>query len=213
MSAAQLSPSTLVPHVGDFIGETPEDRHAERIVGEMVAFLDTLNDEALPRLAEAMRAPIGGSIKAQQRFIGRIEDARAPSVIDITATLGKRCKFTFVISMWICDDRRNVYVHRLLAVGDGPRGVKRTHRRLWRMSRHALVRLVQRAECHDALKLLDAMRALAWPVLEAMAHANLAEGDGKVLKVPFAHGVAIVEWPMESETAVVKTVLPLEARQ
>ena len=29
----------LIPRVGPFVGDAPEDRHAERVVGEMLEFL------------------------------------------------------------------------------------------------------------------------------------------------------------------------------
>ena len=64
---------------------------------------------------------------------------------------------------------------------------------MWRISRHALVRSVQRAEAHDALKLLEARRGMAGPVMDAIADVRLAAGDGQTLKVPFPGGVAVLE--------------------
>ena len=84
---------------------------------------------------------------------------------------------------------------------------------MWRISRHALVRLVQRAEAHDALRLLAAMRGMAGPVMDAIAGGKLGAGDGQTLKVPFPTGIAILEWPEESPVAVVKTILPASAEK
>jgi hypothetical protein len=46
-----------------------------------------------PRLDEAMGRRIGGSPKAQARFLDRIEGVRSPAVIEVTASPGKRCRF------------------------------------------------------------------------------------------------------------------------
>jgi hypothetical protein len=80
----------------------------------------------------------------------------------------------------------------------------------WRISRHALVRLVQRSEAHDAIKLLNVMRVMAKAVLFAIADSDMIEGKPGVLKVPFAGGVAVVELPAPGELILVKTVLPLQ---
>ena len=40
-----------VPQVGPYVGAVPEDRHAERVVGEMLAYLDDFTRErARPQL-------------------------------------------------------------------------------------------------------------------------------------------------------------------
>jgi hypothetical protein len=57
----------LVPGVNPFIGDAPEDRHAERVVREALTFLDTLTKALQPRLNEAMLRGIGGSPRVQAR--------------------------------------------------------------------------------------------------------------------------------------------------
>ena len=39
-----------IPSVGPFVGEAPEDRHAERVVGEMLTCLDDFAATVQPRL-------------------------------------------------------------------------------------------------------------------------------------------------------------------
>ena len=46
-----------LPCVGPFIGAAPEDRHAERIVREMLAFLGALSKQTRPQLDGAMPQP------------------------------------------------------------------------------------------------------------------------------------------------------------
>ena len=48
----------LVPGVGPFVGDVPEDRHAERV------FLGELTKQVQPQLDEATGTRIGGSLKA-----------------------------------------------------------------------------------------------------------------------------------------------------
>jgi hypothetical protein len=78
----------------------------------------------------------------------------------------------------------------------------------WRISRHALVRLVQRSQTHDAVKLLSVMRVMAKAVILALADSGLIEDKPRVLKVPFTGGIAVLELPEPGALIVVKTILP-----
>jgi hypothetical protein len=95
-----------------------------------------------------------------------------------------------------------------LRPGDGPGTEKRDSSVRWRISRHALVRLVQRSGAHDAVKLMTAMRVMARAVIPALADSDLIEDKPGVLKVPFAGGIAVLELPEPSGLIVVKTILP-----
>jgi hypothetical protein len=57
----------------------------------------------------------------------------------------------------------------------GPGAEKRAAAVGWRISRHALVRLVQRSQAHDAVKLLSVMRVMAKAVLIALGDSDLIE--------------------------------------
>jgi hypothetical protein len=57
-----------------------------------------------PRLDEAMGRRIGGSPKAQARFLDRIEGVRSPAVIEVTASPGKRSRFFVLLSLWEPDE-------------------------------------------------------------------------------------------------------------
>jgi hypothetical protein len=54
-----------IPSVGPFVGEAPEDRHAERVVGEMLTCLDDFAATVQPQLGAAMGARIPGSVKGR----------------------------------------------------------------------------------------------------------------------------------------------------
>jgi hypothetical protein len=196
-----------IPSVGIFIGEAPEDRHAARVVSEMLSFLDAFTRMARPRLFAAMGQPIGGTVKAQQKFLDRVQAVSSPAVIDIATDLGKRCRFSIILSLWEPDAFGGATVWGYLAIGEGPGRVTRESGPIWRLSRHALVRLVQRSGAHDAFRLLHVMRAMAGPITEGIADHGLLASTG-VIKVSFPGGVAVVEKPTDSEFPVVVTVLP-----
>ena len=71
-----------------------------------------------------------------------------------------------------------------------------------------MLRLVQRSQAHDAIRLLNVMRVLARAVIIALADSGLLEDKPGVLKVPFAGGVAVLELPEPKAVIVVKTILP-----
>jgi hypothetical protein len=78
----------------------------------------------------------------------------------------------------------------------------------WRISRHALVRLVQRSQAHDAVKLLSVMRVMARAVILALADSCLIEDKPGSIKVPFAGRIDVLELPEPEALIVVKTILP-----
>ena len=63
-----------VPTVGVFIGDAPEDRHAERVVGEMLKYLERIAAQADP----ALNAVLGGrrSAAASRRRRGLSPSSR-----------------------------------------------------------------------------------------------------------------------------------------
>ena len=91
---------------------------------------------------------------------------------------------------------------------DGAGTEKRASIVRWRISRHTLVRLVQRSQAHDAVKLLSVMRVMAKAVILALADSGLIEDKPRVLKVPFTGGIAVLELPETGALIVVKTILP-----
>ena len=60
-----------IPGVGPFVGDAPEDRHAERVVAMMLTCLDDFAATVEPQLGAAMAARIPGSVKGQERFLGQ----------------------------------------------------------------------------------------------------------------------------------------------
>jgi hypothetical protein len=198
---------SAVPSVGPFVGEAPQDRHAERIVGEMLTCLEDFAATVEPQLRAAMLTRIPGSVKGQERFLSRLAAVPSPAIIDIAAAVGKRCRFTILLSLWQKDPFGGADVASYTASAAGPGTEKRDSYVCWRISRHALVRLVQRSEAHDAVKLLDVMRVMARAVLVALPESDLSQGKPGSIKVPFTGGVAVVELPAPGELILIKTIL------
>jgi hypothetical protein len=178
------------------------------VVGEMLTCLDDFAMTVQPQLDAAMSAHIPGSIKGQQRFVARLMAIPSPAIINIAAVFGKRCRFHILLSLWEKDEFGGANVICCTAVADGPGTEKRSSSVLWRNSRHALARLVQRSEAHDAVKLLSVMRVMAQAVILALADSGLIKDKPGVLKVPFAGGIVVLELPEPGAVIVVKTILP-----
>ena len=188
------------------IGDIP-DLHAKRVVADMVEFLEAVSAVYNERLAIAMSKPIGGNPKSQQRWADRVNKATTPVLVDFATSWGKRAKFYMHISIWTPDKWNGATVWSYFIFSDKPGTEQRKSGPLWRFSQHALIRLVQRSGATDAVLLMLAMRAVAPVVGDGMMNARLKPGDGKILHLEFDGGIAVVEWPADSDVAVVKTVL------
>src|SRR4029077_12444726 len=156
-------------------GEIP-DAHARRVVSEMLEFLTGAAASFTPALERAVSQPIGGNPKAQQKFIDRVVESGSPAIIDFATVTGKRCKFGMMISIWYVDTRGGAMVWQYFVTANGPGTEQRRAGPLWRITRHALARLVQRSGAHDAIKLLATMRKIGKVVTDAMAGAYLLRG-------------------------------------
>ena len=196
----------LIPATQRGLVDIP-DLHAKRVVGEMVSFLEGVSAMYNERLAAAMLRPIGGNPKSQQRWADRVNKATIPVLVDFATSWGKRAKFSMVINVWTPDQWGGATVWAFFAYSEGPGTEKRKNGPLWRFSQHALIRLVQRSGATDAVLLMLAMRAAAIAVNDGMANVRLMPGDGKILHLKFDGGIAVVDWPADSDVAVVKTVL------
>ena len=194
---------TIDPNI---IGEIP-DLHAKRVVSEMIVFLAKIGASVTPALERAISQPIGGNPKAQRKFAERVRATRSPAILDFATYTGKRCKFGLMLSVWSDDEYGGATVYSYFAHADGPGTERRAAGPVWRITHHALTRIVQRTGAHDPVKLLLVMREMGKVVSDAMASARLVAGDGKILYVRFEGGTVILEWPADSSVALVKTVL------
>ena len=174
LSGGDIIRSTMdaIPSIGPFVGEVPEDRHAERVVGEMLTCLDDFAATVQPQLEAVMGARIPGSIKGQERFLARLKAVPSPAIINVAGAVGKRCRFQVLLSLWKRDEFGGANVITCTAFADGPGTEKRDSFVRWRISRHALVGLVQRSQAHDAIRLLNVMRVMARAVIIALSDST-----------------------------------------
>lgn len=193
------------------VGDIP-DAHARRVVAEMLDFLNSVSNTYRAQLVSALSRPIGGNPKAQRRWADRVNKSTTPILVDFETQWGKRARFNVVVSVWVPDDFNGATVWCYLLLSEGPGTEQRKIAPFWRFSQHALTRLVQRSGATDAAKLMHAMRKVAVAVADGMTDVKLMQGDGKVLHLKFDGGCAVVEWPENSELAVVKTILGPDMR-
>ena len=121
-----------IPSVGPYVGAVPEDRHAERVVGDMLTCLDDFAATIEPQLGAAMGARIPGSVKGQERFVARLAAVPSPAIIDVAVAYGKRCKFTILLSLWEKDEFGGANVVSCTASANGPGTEKRASYVCWR---------------------------------------------------------------------------------
>ena len=148
----------LIPGVDPQIeGEIPEI-HALRVVGEMISFLEDIvrhpraSADGGAQEADRGQPPVAAQIHRQGASDPLARDHRLRHVH------GQACKFGMTVSLWHKDEGSGATVWQYFATADGPGTERRTFGPLWRISQHALVRLVQRSGVTDAELLLKAMR-------------------------------------------------------
>ena len=162
-----------VPAIDDnIIGDIP-DIHAKRVVIEMLDFLGSLPARSTRRWSAPSADRSAGTPNAQKKYVERVRETRSPAIIEVATYYGKRCKFGLMMSIWHVDENGGATVWHYFARADGPGTEKRTAGPLWRITNHALVRLVQRSGAHDAMKLLAAMREVGKVMNDAMAERKV----------------------------------------
>ena len=117
-------------------------------------------------------------MKSQQRFAERVRNSRSPAIIQFSPNYGKRCRFKLGWAIYERDAYGGAVVSWVLIKGGGPGRVSHGSAPLWRVSRHALARMVQRCEAHDAFELLYRMRELADEVSSAVTERTAGRRQG-----------------------------------
>ena len=160
------------------IGPPPE-RHAERIVGEMLAWLHVENHRLWQILAGSLDLNQMGNPVGQERAVRRFRDKAKPLLLDFRLVTGKRGKYKLTLVTWEIWDVVNHRVadasgllppYGCLAVGfaqkrgrgwpDGKAIDRWRYSTTLIISRHACLRLAMRAEVKTVPDLLAAVREL-----------------------------------------------------
>jgi hypothetical protein len=195
------------------IGPPPE-RHADRVVAEMLRWLKAEGDRLMVRVDAMLAAegPPPGSPRAQQRFAMRLAKAADQLLLGIWLKPGKRGKFKLFMSVWGVlaegTDKPQVVLGTFVFDSLGHYRVEPHYKRLFIVSHHALSRLAQRCEVrtvqdlHQALALMgDAAMSAGWEFL----HADDYPPAGK--RFAFDGGIAVLKRDADSGDLVIATIL------
>lgn len=165
----------------------PPDRHAERIVDEMLVWLHGHQGDIWERCRGSLRRSQMGNPVGQQRAVARLKRALGDMALEVGLVTGKRGKYYLTLSQWmVWDSGRNTLAEPnrepptspWIAIAISFQGVDTKHE--WRNSipmlvtRHAMVRLAQRAGVRTVADLILAMRDL-WGVLYDLVMATDTE--------------------------------------
>jgi hypothetical protein len=205
----------------------PPERHADRVVAEMLKQIAEWSAPLLPGIAAAIKASSDGSPKAQRKLEARIKQAGA---FDTVLTPGKRGRYElafFCWGGWNPTTRSRVlpgdplpekpwlaiHAYRILSDGRGSERIQIKSRPVVFVTHHALSRLAQRAGARAYHDLLEAMVCFWDAAAELLANGKLPQAppEGWRVLVKTAAGDAIaVIYRDEEGSFIVKTVLPTQ---
>jgi hypothetical protein len=206
------------PIVAPGAGAEIADKYAARLVGQ---WLEALHSEAR-RAGAALEAHfrtregrIGGNAIAQRRWAARVERIFGERLLASRLQSGDRAKFNLELDVmlpmaairpdtvaagelaWLAGLRMS-----MISAGANSHPARELHF-VAALSRHALVRMVQRCGCETAADLHAAFRA-AWPVLsrvEAMTREQRKSEPSSIWRIP-------VNLPTMAEPAIFVTAGP-----
>jgi hypothetical protein len=214
------------------IGPPPE-RHAERIVDEMILWLHGRQQEIWVKAKGSLRTKQLGNPVGQTRAVARMREALGDMVLALDLQTGKRGRFVLQMIAWtVWDSARNASVEldapppAYASLGVVYATTDRT--REWRgtiplvVTRHALVRLAERAGMRTVEDLYDAL-LLIWrgfcDILSsgddnALARNRTFNPPPQGWRVPLRHGFGVAVMSKNDAAAdeprlVVKTILPV----
>jgi len=183
-----------IPHI-DSLGLPPE-RHAERIVGEMLTHLAKKQQSrraAIP-IKPVKEALWAGNPKAQARLVERLCRDKGPALIDIELTSGKRGHYQIVFHEWsVWDDSRDGDEIRpgdvipepgwlmlacsrnvIMGVGNGKHDYRGAN--VLFIRHHALVRAAMRCNARTVADMMQVAKAL-WQAYSAYRMTREAYSD------------------------------------
>lgn len=143
------------PCIVNGAGAALDDFWAGRIVDKMTAALATDARD----IQEVMRACGGftnlGNVKAQAKTVARVKKAMGISLLNVDATFKSRNRFTFYMDHWQIKHGAIIGVSTSIQ-GNGPgRSPSGLSMLSFGLTRHALIRLVQRSGCQTPESLLE----------------------------------------------------------
>jgi hypothetical protein len=190
--------SPVEPRIQTPAGVLAPERHADRVVAEMLRFIARKHASVVTDIVIALKGMRAGNPVAQQRMVERIRRAAGPTIIKIHLHPGKRGKYVIEITDWSAyDPSRNTDIlpgdpipeKPQLAIaltflyGAGCGRLRAQSHYCLHLTHHALSRLTQRCGARTPDDLIAAAKAI-WAALMSFALA-LAEGGVDRLPVEF----------------------------
>jgi hypothetical protein len=197
-----MNPPPVISSIGP-----PPDRHADRVISEMVHWLANEAERLLPHI-NGLLTGIPALPRAQLRLVEKLRKIARPTLLDVYLSPGKRGRFKLGMFIWGVKPgaRPQGYLGVQGIEGIGNFRVRTKTRHLLTVSHHAMSRLAQRCSVRTPE---DLQRALAGMVLAAIAEEGLLEGEfppaGK--RSSFPGGVAVLQRDAESGDLIMVTIL------
>jgi hypothetical protein len=168
--ATSLAPRILTPE-----GIAPPEKHADRIIAEMLRHIAREHAGTFERVLAAIKPDYCGNPKAQRRTCKRIIRNAGETLINVMLEPGKRGKFTIALFDWCAwDDGRGKEIEAgdslpqkpwlcccfttITGLGGGKREVESRHALF--VTHHALSRLAQRCGVRTIDDMIVAVAAL-----------------------------------------------------
>ena len=203
----------------------PPTAHATRIVGLMLEHLHRDHQAARARLKGILNPRQLGTPVGQMRVFERLKRAAGDTAIDLKIKTGKRGKFLMMLAAWAPATPDGFPVEDgPLPHGAGIMALTASYRIEHReptthggatltVSRHALVRLAERADVRDIPEMLQAIRSLWAVAMALMAEPNEVwrhPPRRAGWQVPVAEGVAVLIPHRDGTCLAVPTILGRE---
>ena len=168
----------------------PPQRHAERIVDEMLLWMHGQQAVIWERAKGSLNSKQMGNPVGQERAVARFRKALGKMGLEVRLSPGKRGRYHLTNIAWIVWDsdksdmaRQHVAPARptlALAVFVSERSNKWDSSVPLVVTRHALVRLAERADMRTTEDLIEALRAIWWALFTLVAE----KGDGEWASPP-----------------------------
>jgi hypothetical protein len=196
---------------GHRLAGPPPERHAHRVIGEMLVWLKGESDRRMPGVQRILNETdhLAGSARAQRRFATRLSKAADLLLLGMWLQCGKRGCFRLLLHVWSVDPTwPQIRLGTIAIRGAGNYRVEENYFPLFTVSHHALSRLAQRCEVrttYDLHTALGVMGAAAMAAGWQFLHVDDYPPAGK--RFAFPGGIAVLKRDVDTGELVVATVL------
>lgn len=202
----------------------PPDRHAERVVDEMLVWMHGKQHDLLRNVLGKLDHRRLGGPHGQMKVANRLIAAGKDYVFNLDLKTGKRGKFRIAFSAWAIWDTLNndtadtdrpppplcsVAVVLIDLQGNGHQCPKTDAMTPMLVTRHACIRLAQRVGVRTVPDLILALHAIWSPTLKLISGPRWLNPPKGVWLLPLVEGgpVAVLKPDLADERLIVTTIL------